>query len=630
MTKAIAGLFINRLEFRSGAELFLEDNSIVVLVGPNNSGKSLSLKEIKYISSRKNASGNSIKSIGIQRYGSETRVLETLQPFARKEGTTKYEASPYKSVTPAQVRELWNSDEPYVGDVSEFFIGHLTTERRLLDCASVDNFDAINHARGTHPIHQLYQDYDLEKRVSSLFARAFGKDLVVHRSAGRTIPLYVGERPQLSDGRNLVSRDYLDEVEKLEPLADQGDGLKSFASLLLSVWTGCHTILLLDEPEAFLHPPQAKAVGELISAGAEYEKQIFIATHSNDVIQGLLDRYAERISVVRLDREIEGVHATYLPNAQVMELWRDPILRYSNVLNGLFHSRVVVTESDGDCRFYEAVAETQPQDLRTTFYTYAGGKDRIPTLVRALRALHVPVRSVVDFDIFANDHPLRAIVEAHGGDWSQVSNDVNQVRNVVQSKKGWLIGSGFKSRISDIVKSIPDDLIVQKNVLLRIRSVLREASLGETIKAAGMAAVPSGEPTKRAQKLLDQLRAIDIFVVPEGEMEGFCRSIGAHGPRWVEEVLSRDLASDPELEDARNFVILLNSAGLDFTELKGTRKPISQRVNRRNYFRLHSALNLYLQSVSAFAKLVFFAGLGSYLLIQGSLLLFRLITAKQT
>ena len=43
--------------------------------------------------------------------------------------------------------------------------------------------------------------------------------------------------------------------------------------------------------------------------------------------------------------------------------------------------------------------------------------------------------------------------------------------------------------------------------------------------------------------------------MPVGEMEGFCKSIGGHGPRWVQEVLeNRDLADDPELETARRFV----------------------------------------------------------------------------
>jgi hypothetical protein len=43
--------------------------------------------------------------------------------------------------------------------------------------------------------------------------------------------------------------------------------------------------------------------------------------------------------------------------------------------------------------------------------------------------------------------------------------------------------------------------------------------------------------------------------VPVGEIEGFCRSIGSHGPGFVEKVLEeRDLETDSELQDARDFI----------------------------------------------------------------------------
>ena len=46
-----------------------------------------------------------------------------------------------------------------------------------------------------------------------------------------------------------------------------------------------------------------------------------------------------------------------------------------------------------------------------------------------------------------------------------------------------------------------------------------------------------------------------LWIVPVGEMEGFCRSVGGHGPGWVQELLNkRDLANDLELLGAREFV----------------------------------------------------------------------------
>jgi hypothetical protein len=47
-----------------------------------------------------------------------------------------------------------------------------------------------------------------------------------------------------------------------------------------------------------------------------------------------------------------------------------------------------------------------------------------------------------------------------------------------------------------------------------------------------------------------------LWIVPVGELEGFCRTIEAgHGPDFAEKVLlERDLEADSELEEARKFV----------------------------------------------------------------------------
>ena len=45
-----AGGYISRLEFNTGESLDIKQNDIVVFVGPNNAGKSQSLKDIYTLS----------------------------------------------------------------------------------------------------------------------------------------------------------------------------------------------------------------------------------------------------------------------------------------------------------------------------------------------------------------------------------------------------------------------------------------------------------------------------------------------------------------------------------------------------------------------------------------------------
>lgn len=71
------------------------------------------------------------------------------------------------------------------------------------------------------------------------------------------------------------------------------------------------------------------------------------------------------------------------------KLWADPLLRYSNVLDGLFHDAVVLCEGDADCRYYSAVLDQLPstgEDQANTrepqyLFTHSGGKARMPSVV---------------------------------------------------------------------------------------------------------------------------------------------------------------------------------------------------------------------------------------------------------
>ena len=67
--------------------------------------------------------------------------------------------------------------------------------------------------------------------------------------------------------------------------------MRSYASVILHLLAPITpSILLLDEPEAFLHPPQARLLGEIIAAERPSRAQLVVATHSPDVLHGLMNR----------------------------------------------------------------------------------------------------------------------------------------------------------------------------------------------------------------------------------------------------------------------------------------------------------------------------------------------------
>lgn len=59
-------------------------------------------------------------------------------------------------------------------------------------------------------------------------------------------------------------------------------GLRSFVGVLLNAFVSYQSILFIDEPEAFLHPPQARLLGKMLAKDLPPERQLFLATHSAD------------------------------------------------------------------------------------------------------------------------------------------------------------------------------------------------------------------------------------------------------------------------------------------------------------------------------------------------------------
>ena len=68
--------------------------------------------------------------------------------------------------------------------------------------------------------------------------------------------------PKIDGVVDRVSDPYVQAV-RMNPLLDkQGDGMKSYAGILFEAVVANLDITLIDEPEAFLHPPQMRRLGD--------------------------------------------------------------------------------------------------------------------------------------------------------------------------------------------------------------------------------------------------------------------------------------------------------------------------------------------------------------------------------
>ena len=177
----------------------------------------------------------------------------------------------------------------------------------------------------------------------------------------------------------------------------------------------------------------------------------------------------------------------------------------------------------------------------------------MPTVIKSLRKLDVPLQIITDFDILNSPDPLRSIVASLNGEWEEMETDWKTVKASVDQKRPELETIDVKREITNILDNV-SERIFQSRAAREINSVLKKASAWAQAKSIGKSFIPSGNAQQSFDRLQEKLQNLVLLVVEVGELEGFVRSIGNHGPKWVNEVLEKDLANDRELEDARRFI----------------------------------------------------------------------------
>ena len=505
-------VFINSITFNDGITIQLDHSSIIVFTGANNCGKSQVLRDIeRYLQNGKTANPIVLSSLESEFIGTAADVEKL---FARNDSGNLIFAQ--TAITSSNLESHWKKKQ--LTSFNKLFVNLLSTEQRLTTSNRQQALD-FTREQPNHPIHTIYLDDDIANIISDYFRQAFSTDLIVNKGAGAVIPLYVGDKPTFKNGEDRVSSTYLKKLIALPLLEQQGDGMRSFASVLLDIFTSQHTVTLIDEPEAFLHPPQARLLGKMLAKNNPATRQLFISTHSEDFLNGLVDADNENVKVIRINRVEKINNMSVLPNNKVKELWKNPLLRYSNILSGLFHEKVIVCESDYDCLFFQAIIDAiydnSDEIAPDIMFTHCGGKDRLDIVVAALNALDVTVMAVADFDVLNNSAKFKEIISAFGIDWdSQLSAQMKIIYDMINGKKvAW-----------------------------------------ESIKRVGKA-IFEGDAPSAYDTVEKMCTSQGFFVIPCGEIECFDKTVNKSKKEWVYHILENyDLLNEVKLSTARKFV----------------------------------------------------------------------------
>jgi len=555
---------ISELTFNDGSRIALPPNCVVVIVGPNNSGKSTVLREVQQrLGSRPGREAGTliIKEVKVEKTGAREDAEEyiTTKGYPVRRGAEdRFDMfGGQEPLLPSQFGAAWEAAPPFhnIAGILAFFAG---AQQRLGLINAVDHIDYSAGQEVGRSLHALYRSGELEDALCRISEEAFGVGIVLHRFAGRQLRLHFGPRPTWRGHDGRPEMGYLQDLEALPQVQQQGDGVRSFLGLMLEVLVGDFFWLLVDEPEAFLHPPQARLLGRKLAQHCGRGRQVIAATHSTDVLQGLLSEEPNDVLVLRLTREGNSNPASVLTPEQVRRLWEDPLLRYSETLGGLFHEAVVLCEADTDCRFYSAVIEEgipEAPEFRApdVLWTHCGGKSRAPMVIDALRAVKVPIRVIADIDILRDEHVLQSVVGSLGGTWADFDRDFRVLTSAVASLDTPLRTDVLRQEMADALARLSGTTPTTVE-LDRLRSLLKASTGWAHLKRSGETAVPQGDATDSFRRLIAGLRSLGLFIVPVGELERFAPQIGEHGPKWLSGVLEQGLHRGEPARAARLFV----------------------------------------------------------------------------
>ena len=227
----------------------------------------------------------------------------------------------------------------------------------------------------------------------------FNKDIYLdNHTLGDRLVFRVGDNFDYIRSKSVVDEDDARKLFNESKLDDQGDGLKSFVSTFLSLYLDKGDVLLIDEPEAFLHPPLARQLGEMIGERQEGNQIVFIATHSVEILKGILSKNQD-VNVIRITQPVPFSNSIQVVDkSSLNSILENPLLRVSRVLEGIFCSKVVLTEAEADELVYQELIE-KLYPASGLYFAHGQNKQTLATIAELYQKIGIAYEIITDFDL---------------------------------------------------------------------------------------------------------------------------------------------------------------------------------------------------------------------------------------
>lgn len=449
--------------------------------------------------------------------------------------------------------------DDYLGWMAKFLVTVLFLENRLTALNPVPTID-FETQPPANDLHALHLNDEARAALATEVQRAFSKAVWSCAAKGNQVCLRVrddGDVPSAED-RHSVRK-----MARFRTIESEGDGMKSYIYTVISLLLGRRPVTIIDEPELCLHPPQAYSLGQFVGRHATSKNMAtFVATHSSQILRGMIQT-AETLQIVRVTRSGVGFAARLVESKVLNEAMKKPTVRAETVLDGIFAQAVTIIEADGDRIVYQAAWEIAgtARNFDIHFAT-AGGTGSIADTTQLYRVLGIPISIVVDLDVLADPDKIERILRALDCDEIAISAlrvAADTVAKAIIALPPTISESETRDRLTGLAS---DDLDWQKGhdrQLWTELSSIRNALNGmRDLKAAGVSSL-SSPLREQVKDLVQELAGHGLFLVPVGELEGWLSDCGIKASKstkwaWANEAAEYIRANPARTDDVWGFV----------------------------------------------------------------------------
>ncbi len=539
------------LQLTDGSSLPISD--FTVIIGGNGVGKSTLLRELfhratdRAITRFRWLSGITYDEPEPQK--SAKLLLESMA-FHVEEGTpgrTRYRSRALKGYEGSLVADSLLEKEAYdqlsqlaggQGD-GQHFVGNVHFRRPFFASHSCDHRLNVPNRVGINTVSQPPQDAlnvlwrhpSLRKAVADSVKARFGVDLVLLDHRASEIELGISDvLPPQAPAGEYDRQAFFGDIERWKeehwvPITEAGHGIRAMTNLLLSVFEPVNRVILIDEPELFLYPPQKHVLGgTLVKLAKEEGKQVILVTHDSTFLQGVLDTTSEA-TILRVCFGSDKAHRFVKPCQLSKQDAVGAIANQREYLNALFHEHVVLVEGASDRAFYQGIVDLfQIKPAQDVGFVVNSGKGAALNSGSLCHRVGVPFAAIFDFDVLLPEQlPL---VEK-------------------------LLGLSGKLPPPDLASAI-NDAVGEAKAAMADKTSDRQA-LAE-LKRAGIHAKGLSTGTKnRITAVMAKLANDGIFVLEGGELESWCPSVEAKA-RFAEQALEFISQDVPQGNPVRDFI----------------------------------------------------------------------------